>query len=91
MERPPIHHRPCHFDHTLVKRLEIEREIAHGPEKFPHVVARCPDCDASMAYRGIGRLRSGPLVYHFECVHSHREVHSVSIIIGEDAPSNTSP
>jgi hypothetical protein len=36
-----------------------------------------------MIYRGIGRLRSGTRVHHFECVHSHREVHSLSIVIAD--------
>jgi hypothetical protein len=36
-----------------------------------------------MMYRGIGRRRDGQQVHFFECVHSHREVHSVSIIVTE--------
>jgi hypothetical protein len=32
-------------------------------------------------YRGLGRLRNGKSVHYFECVHSPREVHSVSIVI----------
>jgi hypothetical protein len=34
-------------------------------------------------YRGLGRLRSGARVHYFECVHSHREVYSVSISVTE--------
>lgn len=83
MEARFIHHPPRHFDGTLCRRLEIEREIAHCPESRPEVSAKCPDCDCVMMYRGIGRLRSGTMVHFFECVHSYREVHSLSIVIGD--------
>jgi len=36
-----------------------------------------------MVYRGIGRLRSGTRVHYYECVHSYREVHSLSIVISD--------
>lgn len=75
-----IRHLPRRLDCTHVRLFEYERDILDGPG-LDGVVARCPDCDCAMMYRGIARLRNGTLVYHFECVHSHREVHSVSIVI----------
>ena len=83
MEKNAIRHRPRHLDHTLLRRLEIERTILDCPEDQPDMVAKCPDCDSTMLYRGIGRLRSGTRVYYYECVHSHREVHSLSIVIAD--------
>lgn len=83
MEQTRIHHRPRHLEATLTRRLEIERTCSGCPDGAPHVTARCPECDCVMMYRGIGRLRSGTRVHYFECVHSHREVHSVSILIAE--------
>ncbi|MBV9281184.1 MAG: hypothetical protein JOZ41_13970 [Chloroflexi bacterium] len=85
MEAQRIRHRPRHLDATLIRRLEIERECPSCPDGEADVVARCPDCDSTMLYRGIGRLRSGTRVHYFECVHSHREVHSLSIVIGDQA------
>lgn len=78
-----IRHRSRHLDHTLFRRLEIEREITHCPDGQPEIAARCPDCDCTMVYRGIGRLRSGTKVHYFECIHSHREVHSLSLVIAD--------
>ena len=83
MEVNAIRHPPRHLQHTLQRRLEIERTILDGPEDQPELVAKCPDCECTMIYRGIGRLRSGTRVHHFECVHSHREVHSLSIVIAD--------
>lgn len=77
----PIHHRPRHIQFTISRRLEIEAECLHRPPDQSADEARCPDCDCVMVYRGIGRLRSGSLVHYYECVHSPREVHSVSIAI----------
>ncbi len=82
-----IRHRPRHFRYTLSRRWEPERECSHCPDGMPHAAARCPDCESVMLYRGIGRLRSGKIVHHFECVHSPHEVHSVSIIIAEQQHS----
>lgn len=78
-----IRHPPRHLKYAVFRRLEIEREISICPDEQPEVVARCHDCGAVMMYRGIGRLRSGTRVHHFECIHSHREVHSLSIVISE--------
>jgi hypothetical protein len=81
VELQVIHHRPRHIRYTLTRRLEIERDCPECPDDMPTLTATCPNCGARMAYRGIGRLRSGSRVRYFECVHSHREVHSVSIIV----------
>lgn len=81
MEQRHIRHRPRHFNHTLCRRLEIERDIAVCPDGEPHITATCPDCGFTMAYRGVGRLRSGSLVHYFECIHSYREVHTLSIVM----------
>lgn len=81
MEENMLRHRPRHFDHTISRHMEIETDIANCPEGLPTTVASCPNCGSSMMYRGVGRLRKGTTVYHFECVHSHREVYSVSIAI----------
>lgn len=83
MQQTRIHHQPRHLDSTLTRRLEIERTCSDCPDGEPHVATHCPDCDCVMMYRGIARLRSGTQVHYFECVHSHREVHSVSIVIAE--------
>jgi hypothetical protein len=83
MENTTIRHRPRHLNYTLLRRLEIEPDITHTPLDQPAMAAKCPDCDCTMMYRGVGRLRSGRLVHYFECVHSHREVFSVSIVIPE--------
>jgi hypothetical protein len=80
MEQGFIHHRPRRLDHAHARRFEFEMEILDGPGK-DGVTARCPDCDCVMMYRGVARLRNGALVHYFECVHSHREVHTVSIAI----------
>ena len=76
-----IQHPPRHFRNTLTRRLEIERDCPECPDGIPGASAKCPDCGCTMVYRGLGRLRSGTSVHYFECVHSHREVHSVSIVI----------
>jgi hypothetical protein len=81
MEDNLVRHRPRHFNYTICRRIEIERDIAHAPFDQPHITATCPDCECVMMYRGIGRRRDGQQVHFFECVHSHREVHSVSIIV----------
>lgn len=81
MEHQIIHHPPRHMRYTLTRRLEIESECPDCPEDMPGLYAICPDCGCKMAYRGIGRLRSGTRVRYYECVHSHREVHSVSILV----------
>jgi hypothetical protein len=60
--------------------FEFEHDILDGPG-LDGVLAKCPNCDCTMMYRGVGRLRNGTLVHYFECVHSHQEVHSVSIIV----------
>ena len=83
VEQRRIHHRPRHFDHTLCRRLEYEREIVLSPADMPDITVRCPDCDCIMMYRGVGRLRNGTRVHSFECVHSYREVHSLSIVCSE--------
>ncbi|GAC1324089.1 MAG: hypothetical protein NVS2B16_13640 [Chloroflexota bacterium] len=83
MEETRFHHRPRHFDYTMSRHVEIESEIAHCPDGMPSTVAECPGCGSSMMYRGLGRLHQGTSVYHFECVHSHREVYSVSITVAE--------
>ncbi len=83
MESAIIRHPPRHFDFTLLRSQEMESECPEGPADQPHVAAKCPDCDASMVYRGIGKLRSGTRVHYFECVHSPREVHSVSLVIAD--------
>ena len=83
MEENMLHHRPRHLDYTISHHLEIESDISHCPEGMPSTVATCPDCGSAMMYRGVGRLRKGTAVHHFECVHSHREVYSVSIHVAE--------
>lgn len=83
MEAIIVRHPPRHFRYTLSRRFEIERDCPDCPDGLPSVLARCPDCDCAMAYRGRGRLRNGTEVHYFECVHSHREVHSVSIVVSK--------
>jgi hypothetical protein len=83
MESSLIRHQPRRFSYTQIRRLEIEPECVDCPDGQPHIAARCPDCDSVMAYRGHGHLHNGTPVHYFECVHSHREVHSVSIVISE--------
>jgi hypothetical protein len=83
MEPTVIHHPPRAFHSTLSRLLEIESECPDCPEGEPGLWSRCPDCDSVMVYRGIGRLGSGTRVHYYECVHSHREVHSLSIVIAE--------
>jgi hypothetical protein len=83
MESNAIHHAPRHLNHTLFRRLEIERDIMVCPEDEPGMLAKCPNCDCVMVYRGIGRLRSGTKVHYFECIHSPREVYSVSLVIAD--------
>jgi hypothetical protein len=83
MDQNAIRHPPRHFSFTLCRRLEIERDIADSPADQPDITATCPDCGATMAYRGVGRLRSGTMVHYFECIHSHREVHTLSIVVSK--------
>ncbi|HZS93380.1 MAG TPA: hypothetical protein VFA78_01155 [Chloroflexota bacterium] len=83
MDREIIHHRPRHMDRVIMRRWEMSREIVASPADDPELSARCPNCGCVMMYRGIGRLRNSKLVHVYECVHSHREVHSVSIVISE--------
>jgi hypothetical protein len=78
-----IRHPPRHFHFTLTRAYEIEHDCPHCPDGLPHAVARCPDCGCLMVYRGIGKLRNGTPVHYFECVHSPREVHSVSVVISD--------
>ncbi|MGH2449298.1 MAG: hypothetical protein ACRDFS_11945, partial [Chloroflexota bacterium] len=78
-----ISHRPCRLDQTVLRRLELGDEITDHPETAPEVTMRCPDCCSLMMYRGVGRLRNGKLVHVFECVHSHREVISLSVVVTE--------
>ncbi|MGI8824441.1 MAG: hypothetical protein ACR2JC_02120 [Chloroflexota bacterium] len=81
MEDKSLHHRPRHLDCTIGRHVEIEADIADFPDGSPSTRASCPECGSTMMYRGIGRLRAGTSVHHFECVHSHLEVHSVSIAV----------
>ena len=83
MEQDIIRHRARPFRYTLTRLVEVGPDIRHCPDGMDGITATCPDCGFTMAYRGIGRLRNGNLVHHFECVHSHREVISVSIAIPE--------
>jgi hypothetical protein len=78
-----IRHPPRHFHFTLTRRFEIERDCPHCPDGLPDAASLCPDCGCLMCYRGRARLRNGTLVHYFECVHSPREVHSVSVVISE--------
>lgn len=81
MEAHIIRHPPRHISFTVFRRFEIERECLACPDGHADGFTLCPDCEATMVYRGKGRLGNGRLVHHFECVHSHREVHAVSIVI----------
>lgn len=81
MEAQIIRHPPRHISYTVLRRLEIERDCPECPDGLPQSATACPDCDSTMAYRGKGRLTTGMLVHYFECVHSHREVHAVSVVI----------
>jgi hypothetical protein len=81
MEARYIHHRPRHFNYTLCRTWELDGDIMSAPMDLPSITVKCPDCDCSMMYRGIARRRNGTLVHYFECIHSHREVHSVSVVI----------
>lgn len=81
MEARIIRHPPRHISFTVLRRWEIERDLPPCPDGLPDSATSCPECDSTMAYRGKGRLRSGMLVHHFECVHSPREVHAVSVVI----------
>jgi hypothetical protein len=83
MEAQVIRHPPRHIQFTLTRRVELEPDCPHCPPDLPALIARCPDCDCIMVYRGVGRLRNGTPVHYFECVHSPREVHSVSIVISD--------
>lgn len=83
MEARYIQHRPRHLHHVQVQIPEPGSDIAHGPDDGADAVM-CPDCGFTMMYRGIGRLHSGQRVHVYECVHSHREVYSVSVVISED-------
>jgi hypothetical protein len=80
MERQVIRHPARHMRHMVFRRLEIEGECVDCPDGLLGP-ASCPDCEATMVYRGRGRLRNGVLVHHFECVHSPFEVHAISIVI----------
>ena len=84
MEARVIRHPARHIRFTLARTVEFEPDCPHCPPGVPATIARCPDCDCVMVYRGTGHLRNGTPVHHFECVHSHREVHSVSIVVDED-------
>jgi predicted RNA-binding Zn-ribbon protein involved in translation (DUF1610 family) len=80
MEARLIHHRPRHLDHVVCRRLEVQADIATGPDGQPEQTIQCPNCGYTMMYRGQGRLRNGTLVHCYECVHSHREVYSLSVV-----------
>lgn len=84
MEARFIQHRPRHIHHVHVQFPEGVRDIMTAPHESPDAVMACPDCECRMMYRGIGRLRNGQRVYVYECVHSHREVYSVSVVISQD-------
>jgi hypothetical protein len=81
MEHTVIHNAPRAFHSTPARLLELESECPECPENEPALSSRCPDCDSVMPYRGNGRLGSGTRVHYCECVHSYREVHSLSIVI----------
>lgn len=81
METRFIRHRPQRLDCVHIRIPETGRDIAHAPDEMPEQRVTCPECQAVMMYRGIGQLRDGRLVYVYECVHSHREVYSLSVII----------
>ena len=83
MATQEIQHRPRSLDVTVLRSLEFESDCPHCPPDLPDTQARCPDCDCLMVYRGLGRLRNGTPVHYFECVHSPREVHSVSFVIAD--------
>ena len=83
MEAQFIRHQPRHIDFTLSRFVEIEHECVDCPDGEPERGATCADCGSTMVYRGIGRLRGGTHVHYFECVHSPREVHGYSLIIGD--------
>lgn len=83
MEERVIRHQPRRIEFMVTRGVEVERDICDCPPDRPDSGVRCPDCGCVMMYRGLGHLRSGTLVHTFECVHSHREVHSLSIVISE--------
>jgi len=83
MENQIIQHSPRGLDFTVRRSLEFERECPDSPDGKPDIVARCAQCAATMAYRGLGKLRNGLRVHYFECVHSAAEVHSISFVIAE--------
>lgn len=78
-----IQHRPRPLDVTILRSLEFENDCPHCPDGRPDVVATCENCGSTMVFRGVGKLRSGLRVHYFECVHSPREVHSVSFLIAD--------
>ncbi len=83
MDSNIIRHNPRQFHFTLSRKIEVESECPDCPPDQPDLITRCADCGSVMVYRGIGRLRSGTRVHYYECVHSAREIHSVSLVIGE--------
>lgn len=83
MEERVIHHAPRKIEFLVTRGLEIERDICDCPPNQDRSAVRCPECGCVMMYRGLGRLGTGSLVHAFECVHSHREVHSLSIVVSE--------
>ncbi len=85
MEQHVIYHKPRHIELVMTRSYEIEHDICDCPPDGSGV--RCPDCGCVMMYRGLGRLRDGTVVHAFECVHSHREVHSVSVVISSESRS----
>lgn len=82
MDADVIRHSPRHINHTILRRVEIERDILNTHDGVSAGID-CPDCGCVMVYRGIGRLRNGSRVHYYECIHSHREVHSLSVVITE--------
>jgi hypothetical protein len=83
MENRTINHPPRRLDTTVLRNLEFEHECPECPDGKPDMMARCAECASTMVYRGLGMLKSGLHVHYFECVHSPREVHSVSLIVAE--------
>lgn len=84
MEARFIHHRPRRLDATHIRLREIGQDVTASPDGLPEGEIGCPDCGCLMMYRGVGWLRNGRLVHVYECVHSPREVYSLSVVIPED-------
>ncbi len=83
MESTIIRHGPRGIHYSHIRRFEDEAEPLDGPVGVQFEASKCPECDCVMLYRGIALLRDGTKVHYFECVHSPREVHSISIRISD--------